>query len=295
MKESASNKTLSKARAQVSTRPPAFLAIGHVTTDLVGGQEIPGGTAFYSATQALALGLRVRVLTSASRDWSGHRLLRGAEVHLLESEATTTFAYETVIGERRGRLTLAARPLRPVDLPPLWAESEVALLCPVFQETAPAFAHSLRATLLGLSPQGWMRRRGPSGAIERAPWAGAEAVLARSSAVFFSEQDAADADQVAREWAHHTRLVVLTRGARGATIFTDSSVLHVPAAPAREVDPTGAGDVFATAFLIALYEGAPPREAAEFAAAAAACAVEAPGVAGIRGRPVIEARKTSLR
>jgi sugar/nucleoside kinase (ribokinase family) len=89
--------------------------------------------------------------------------------------------------------------------------------------------------------------------------------------------------------------VVLTRGARGATIFTDASREHVPAAPAREVDPTGAGDVFAAAFLVAIHEGASPREAAELAAAAAACAVEAPGVAGIRGRATIEARRNPSR
>lgn len=279
----------------MSTRPPSFLAIGHVTTDLVGGKEVLGGAALYSASQALALGLRVRVLTAARGDWSGHRLLSGTEAHLLESEATTTFDYETVVGKRRGRLTAVARPLGPADLPPEWAESEIAFLCPVFHETSPAFAGILRPRLLGLAPQGWMRRRGPDGAVERAPWTEAESALARASAVFFSEEDAADADGLASSWARHAPLVVLTRGARGATIFTDASREHVPAAPAREVDPTGAGDVFAAAFLVAIHEGASPREAAELAAAAAACAVEAPGVAGIRGRATIEARRNPSR
>jgi sugar/nucleoside kinase (ribokinase family) len=43
------------------------------------------------------------------------------------------------------------------------------------------------------------------------------------------------------------------------------------------VDPTGAGDAFAAAYLIALDEGADPWQAARFAAAAASFVVEAVG------------------
>jgi len=35
--------------------------------------------------------------------------------------------------------------------------------------------------------------------------------------------------------------VAITRGARGATILTSDARFDVPAAPAREADPTGAG------------------------------------------------------
>jgi sugar/nucleoside kinase (ribokinase family) len=44
--------------------------------------------------------------------------------------------------------------------------------------------------------------------------------------------------------------------------------------PAREVDPTGAGDVFAAAFLTGMARGLDPVEAARLGAAAASIAVE---------------------
>src|SRR5690606_19314516 len=46
--------------------------------------------------------------------------------------------------------------------------------------------------------------------------------------------------------------VVITRGARGATIFDRRGQRHIEAVPADPVDSTGAGDVFAAAFILAL-------------------------------------------
>ena len=57
----------------------------------------------------------------------------------------------------------------------------------------------------------------------------------------------------------------------------------------REIDATGAGDVFAAAFLVRQRETGDNRLAAEFATAAAALAVQATGTAGIGGRKAIEA------
>jgi len=53
---------------------------------------------------------------------------------------------------------------------------------------------------------------------------------------------------------------------------------EVPAAPASEVDSTGAGDVFGLVFTLRLAGGADPETAAHAAAAAAARVVEGPGI-----------------
>ena len=52
----------------------------------------------------------------------------------------------------------------------------------------------------------------------------------------------------------------------------------------REVDPTGAGDVFAAAYLIRYHETGDPYEAAQFANLVASFSVEAPGTEGIPTR-----------
>ena len=74
----------------------------------------------------------------------------------------------------------------------------------------------------------------------------------------------------------------------------DSGGRHdLPAFDCLEVDPTGAGDVFATAFLIRYHERRDAVEAAQFASAAAALAVSRPRLEGIAGREGIEALRAT--
>lgn len=68
-------------------------------------------------------------------------------------------------------------------------------------------------------------------------------------------------------------IVCTTQGAAGATVRVCGSSVDVPAPPVREVDPTGAGDTFAGAFIAALPAGADPVEATSVG-----CAVAAPSV-----------------
>ena len=70
----------------------------------------------------------------------------------------------------------------------------------------------------------------------------------------------------------------------------------MPAWPSQEQEPTGAGDVFAATFLLALQEEKEPLEAAQFAACAASFVVEGPGVTGVfESRAEVEARLTDYR
>jgi sugar/nucleoside kinase (ribokinase family) len=62
---------------------------------------------------------------------------------------------------------------------------------------------------------------------------------------------------------------------------------------AKEVDPTGAGDVFAAAFLVALRERRPVPLASRFATAAASLSVEGPGLTAIASRAAVERRAAS--
>jgi tagatose kinase len=71
-------------------------------------------------------------------------------------------------------------------------------------------------------------------------------------------------------------VVCHTHGARGATVVAPHLEEPVPisAPPAREVDPTGAGDTFAAAFVAAMREGTEPLAAARFACHTASRTVE---------------------
>jgi ribokinase len=74
--------------------------------------------------------------------------------------------------------------------------------------------------------------------------------------------------------------VLVTRGSRGATLVTRSTVWHQPACPARVTDETGAGDCFRAAFCAFSTQSCEHEELKNclaFAAAAGACAVESRG------------------
>ncbi len=67
--------------------------------------------------------------------------------------------------------------------------------------------------------------------------------------------------------------VVITMGARGAFVAGKDVQQMIPGIKVHAVDATGAGDIFNGALVVALAEGLPLLEAAQFASAAAAISV----------------------
>ncbi|GLZ37110.1 PfkB family carbohydrate kinase [Actinokineospora sp. NBRC 105648] len=76
--------------------------------------------------------------------------------------------------------------------------------------------------------------------------------------------------------------VVITLGAVGSTLRRGAQEVTVHAHPVPVVDPTGAGDAFAAAYLLAHLAGLPPSSRLAAGNAAGALAV---GAVGARGRP----------
>jgi len=101
--------------------------------------------------------------------------------------------------------------------------------------------------------------------------------------VCLSQDDHPNAEHLAAKLSQRHVVVVLTRGAQGATLFTEqgATVFDVPAPAAKEVDATGAGDVFCLIMGLALYEGMSPKEAACRAARAGALVAEGPGLGAL--------------
>jgi sugar/nucleoside kinase (ribokinase family) len=102
--------------------------------------------------------------------------------------------------------------------------------------------------------------------------------------VFLSDQDLPDAAGAARELLSSVPMVALTRGWRGLILMTRQGEHEIPSLPRAESDPTGAGDVFAAAFLVRYHESGDPSDAAAYAACAASCAVEGVGTTSLGDR-----------
>lgn len=256
-----------------------YLVIGHISCDVTPTGWLVGGTAAYSGRTAQALGCRTAVLTSTAVDYEGVNQLPGLMIHRLAAEATTTFENVYTPGGRQQTIHAIARGLTADDVPEEWQRAKVVQLAPIANEVAPEMIHLFSNSVVGITPQGWLRRWDKSGRVYAAEWPAAPAILPLAAAVILSREDLLD-DAMLEQYRQWARLLVLTEGARGCTIFYgDDDVHQIPAFPVEEVEPTGAGDIFAAAFLLRLYQTAGnPWEAARFANYVAAQSVTQVGL-----------------
>ncbi|HEY7041783.1 MAG TPA: PfkB family carbohydrate kinase [Methylomirabilota bacterium] len=277
-----------------------FVAVGHLTIDQTPRGSRPGGAAYYAAITAHRQGLRVGLLTSFGPDFPRDALPADISVVNVPSDRTTVFS----IGSGRGaegrpvrRLSVLSRAadLEAAALPEEWRDASLGALCPIVAEVDPALAAAFADTSLVALPQGWMRQRGPGGLVSPQPWEDADLVLPHVQSVVVSIEDIEPFQKEALEWFQRVPVGAVTRGAEGAVLFVNGERYGVEPDRAVEVDETGAGDVFATALLIAYDRDGNPWDAAAAAACCAAASVEAEGVAGIPERAALEARIAAYR
>lgn len=256
---------------------PDFVAIGHVTLDRFGDEVRPGGAALYSAVTAHRLGLSAGILTSHAADYPLEAIPSRIEVVTLEAPATTVFEYDAVSGDRQQKLVSTARPLAVRDLPDDWRDAPLALLAPVAQEVDLRLSAAFEDGSVGAAAQGWLRALDDERRIVTQPWGGAREVLNRVLALFVSAEDLRGHESQLTEWVQRVPVAVVTAGAAGALLYVNGERYEVRPRRTREVDPTGAGDVFAAAFLVHYQRHPDPWDAAEAATCAASLSVEGEG------------------
>lgn len=275
--------------------PIDYLIIGHVVQDVVPEGYTVGGTTTYSSITARNLGRRPGVVTRLAPDFAWPPALRGVEVHRVPSAHTTTFHNIYHDGHRQQFLLARATEMQPEDVPAAWMQTPIVHLGPLDRELDDRFARLFPGVLVGVTPQGWLRQWDDSGRVRMRPWVEAPDILPYVDVLVLSVEDLAGDAALMDEYAQLTRIAVMTKGPLGCVVFTEGMEKQVAGFPSEEVDPTGAGDVFAAAFLIRLQETQDPFEAARFANATASFCVEQPGVAGIPMRDQVEERIREFR
>ncbi|MFE5845742.1 carbohydrate kinase family protein [Streptomyces niveus] len=291
----------------------ALLIVGDVVTDVVARHRtplthgtdtaaeirtLPGGAGANAACWAVATGCAdVRLLGRVGADAAGwhHERLRAAGVRpllVVDDEAATATVVSLVDAlAERTFLTDSGAVLRLCAAD--WSDSLLdgvgrlhisgyLFFAATSRQVARAAVESARARGIPVSVD-----PASAGFIANL---GAEVFLAAADGVhvLLPNTDEArlltgvpDAEKAAAELSRRFPLVVVTLGADGALVAADGAVTaRVPAACARAVDSTGAGDAFNGAFLAALLAGADP-----VTAAAAGCRVGALAVARPGGRP----------
>ena len=264
----------------VPLEPVDYLVIGHVAHDLTPTGPRLGGTAAYSALTARALGMRVGVVTANGPETSLD-VLSDILVVSASSPQSTTFENIYSEGGRRQVLHHQAVPLSLDNVPDPWKRTSIIHLGPIAQEVGAVLPDSFSPSLLGLTPQGWMRTWDESGHVRRVGWKSAEQALGQAGAVVVSIEDV-DGDEERIEFmAAHTRVLAVTEAAAGSRLYWHGDQRRFRAPEMYEVDATGAGDIFAAAFFIRLLTTQDPWEAARFATQLSACSVTRKGLEGI--------------
>jgi sugar/nucleoside kinase (ribokinase family) len=260
-----------------------YLVLGHLTRDLLpDGLSSAGGTALYAATTAGRFGRQTAIFSAALP--SEVQAPPGVALALAPSASTSTFRHSYLDGQRQQVVESIAAPLDLVHLPQSWRNAPIVHLGPVLGECDEALVFAFPHALLGVTAQGWLRRVRHTlpAPMERRRWLPEPGLLRRIDLLVLSSEDVGDDTNLVAHYTAYCRLVALTRGAYGATLFVGGVAHTIPALPAVERDSNGAGD--AAAMLIRYAECADPFAAAGFAAATAALAVEHFATDGIPDR-----------
>ncbi|BAJ63427.1 MULTISPECIES: PfkB family carbohydrate kinase [Anaerolinea] len=260
--------------------PIDYLLIGHVTRDLTPEGPRVGGTATYSGLTARALGLRVGVVTACDSCFEIPRPSQYTVVGLHSPETTTFENIQTPQG-RVQKIHQRAPGLGLSLVPETWRSAPIVHLGPVANEVDPGLVRAFPNALVGLTPQGWLRAWDQDGNVHFTDWLEAGFVLEQATAAVISIEDVRGDESYIEEFASHIRILAVTEGPQGARIYWNGDVRRFTPPKMREIDPTGAGDIFAAAFFIRLYTTRDPWEAGRFATQLAAYSVARPGLEGI--------------
>lgn len=263
-----------------TVEPIDYLIIGHITQDITPAGPIPGGTASYAALTAHSLGWRVGIVTSFAPGISLD-LFKGIQIASLPAENSTTFENITTPEGRIQYLYHTAATLNLSIIPETWRTAPIVHLGPVAQEIEPTLVRFFPNALVGLTPQGWLRRWDSKKRVYPAEWPESTYVLQQAGAAVISLEDVQGNEDRIEEMASSIHILVVTEGAAGARVYWNGDMRHFSPPHVREVDPTGAGDIFATAFFTRLYTTRDPWEAARFANQLASISVTRRGLLGV--------------
>ncbi|EFN54947.1 hypothetical protein CHLNCDRAFT_134701 [Chlorella variabilis] len=262
------------SREERSWPTPGITIVGNVTVDVVDGKKALGGASSYAAAVAKAWGVRACIVTAHGQDadlgsvFDGHDLVVVPAGHTLVFEHTYTFW-----GNHR-KLRVTAQPnvtLTMRHLPARCRRARTLLLGPLMPQdmdpasfvAAPPWWHrllGLRRRQVGLMAQGLQRELDASGRVRALQEASLQLrqALGPATSVFLSDVETEVwANGTVAALAARTRRFLVTRGKEGADehLGRSQAVRHPVAEVDAVLDTNGAGDTFATAYMLAAAAG----------------------------------------
>jgi sugar/nucleoside kinase (ribokinase family) len=271
----------------VPLSPVDYLVIGHLACDLTPTGPCLGGTAAYAALTGRALGLRTGVVTA----WAGEvslNLLDGIQVCSSTVVHSTTFENVYTLDGRQQMIHHVAPDILIGNVPQSWRNAPIVHIGPIAGEGKSLLDWQFPASVLCLTPQGWLRAWDESGRVHISAWSEALQAFSRTDAVVLSMEDVGGDEELIEAMALACRVLAVTEGAAGSRLYWNGDLRRFRALQVKEVDPTGAGDIFAAAFFWRFSSTHDPWAAAKFATHLASFSVTRLGLEGIPTRQEIQ-------
>jgi sugar/nucleoside kinase (ribokinase family) len=271
----------------VPLHPVDYLVIGYISCDLTPDGPRLGGTAAYAALTGRALGLRVGVVTTRGGELSLD-VLDGIQVRSTMVEHSTTFENIYTLDGRHQLIHYLAPDILYENIPRIWRDAPIVHIGPIAGEGKSLVDGKFLSSLFGLTPQGWLRTWDDGGRVQIGAWPEAMQALPKVNAAVLSIEDVGGDEEQVEAMANQCRVLAVTEGAAGARLYWNGDLRRFRALQVKEVDPTGAGDIFAAAFFWRLSTTHDPWAAAKFATHLASFSVTRRGLEGIPTKEEIQ-------
>jgi len=277
-----------------------LVTVGHFTIDQIFSPKIAtskltlGGSPTYVSLAARKLGAKVSVISKVGGDFPNRyvKWLKANGVDLsglkrVKEASTTRFLLKYEKQTRQLQLKNQAPPVYPEDVPNS-LQAKAIHVAPIANELSQGVIDKLRGltAILSLDPQGFVRKFDEQGNVRLGKWE--DPWILQKIDIYKSSLDEIKAvtgladfrRAVQKIHEYGAKIIVVTKGMKGSTLFFDEELHEIPACKPKVVqDVTGAGDVFIGAFLAEYVQGKDPVWCACVGSASASFIVEGVGPA----------------
>jgi sugar/nucleoside kinase (ribokinase family) len=282
-----------------------LVTLGHFAIDIITSPKIVspkqtlGGPPTYTSVAAARLGAKVSVISKVGEDFQNNYIkwleAQGVDLSRLKqvkNAFTTRFLLTYGNGKRKLQLLNRAPPISLKDIQHPF-KTKVLHAAPIANEIETSVIAKLRGLteILSLDPQGFVRTFDKEGKTRLTPWKAHQTLeivdiyksSMRELRMVATRKETFSAMKEVQDLG--ARIVIVTRGMRGAILLVDGEFYRIPACKPKVFrDPTGAGDSFIGAFLAEYSRKKEPLWCACVGSASASFVVEGFGPAVFGGK-----------
>jgi len=270
--------------------PIDYLCIGHICQDIIPEGYALGGSASYCSIAANYLGKKAGILTSFGDNFPFLSDFQSVAIHNKKAPNSTIFENVYHPTHRTQYIYKRALDIQVNDLPIEWKNVPLVHLGPIADEVDFKLIKAFDpATIIAATPQGWMRqwdKKTRAISPKVFDWNKLNGI----DILILSDEDIMGYESLFPSIIAQIPIVVLTRGKNKASVFQAGQQLDFPVYPTEVIDPTGAGDTFATGFLVHYLSTKNLTKAMAYGHVVASFCIEAKGLAGLKNLKKIEKR-----